>query len=88
MLVVLFLYQSGAKQLAVLCSSQLDAWLGGQNWLMPMTHKNQIESNQIQAAPCRRRKTDTGMQIVEPHMDLPSSAWHRQTIDTCLLLCL
>jgi hypothetical protein len=44
---VVFLYQSGAEQMAVICSSYLDAWQGGQIYLMPRMHKNQIKSNQI-----------------------------------------
>lgn len=31
-----------------------------------MTHKNQIKSNQIQAAQCVRRKTDRDMHTARP----------------------
>ena len=43
----LFLYQSGADQMPILCSSQLDAWLGGQSCFIPRSHK--IKSNHIKS---------------------------------------
>ena len=47
------------RAMAVLCSSWLDAWLGGQSCFMSIKIKSsQIKSNQIQAVNHGRRKTD------------------------------
>lgn len=35
--------------MAILCASQLDAWLGGQSCFMPKSHKNQVKSWQHSA---------------------------------------
>jgi hypothetical protein len=54
---VVVLTSVGAEQMAVLCSSWLDAWLNGQSFVTPKTHKNQIKSRQCNAGG--RRETET-----------------------------
>jgi hypothetical protein len=65
---------------------------------MPRTHKknksnqiksNQIKSNQIKSNPgsTTQEEEDRGLQAAVPLSDLPSSTWHKQAIDTRLLLC-
>lgn len=71
----------GTEQMTVLCSFYLDTWLGGQNCLMPRMQKNLIQSNPIRAVQLGRRKTDRDLWITTPLEDLPSHAWHWQTID-------
>jgi hypothetical protein len=84
---MLFLYQSRAEQMAVLCLSSLDVCLGGQTILYPGLIKiksNQIKSNQIKSNPSsagQEKKTERELWTTMSPTDLPSSAQHRQAID-------
>lgn len=66
--------------MAVLCSFQLNAWLGGQSYFMPRTHKNQIKPNQAAHSPGGGRQRDLHSAV--PPTDLSSNAQHSQALDT------
>lgn len=52
---------------------------------MLRTHK--IISNQIQATQCRWREADRDLRTAVPPTELPSSAQHRQALNTRLQTC-
>lgn len=88
-IVVLFLYHwSGAEQTAGLCSSQLDAQLGGQSCLMPMAHKILKEKRKNDNTHRNLGNSSQVLGVLET-MDLIESGIFQQkyNVKTILIFC-